>query len=213
MDRRARRDRPFGGAVDAGLAKDAAALAEKARGNVDAAMLTEGGWYHDYGLKGDFVEDHLTLDSLTMLRFDATSKERAVNILQKAEALLETRNNDKQPYGDWGVMCVWPPFKRVADTRAKSAFAYRYHNGSDWPYLSGLYAEQRLKFGLDGWDYPLLRWWKTSLQNGWIGSVEYFAPPFGRGSLLQGWTGMHAAAILAHKGTVEKAITEGTVSE
>ncbi|SIQ43873.1 hypothetical protein SAMN05880590_104110 [Rhizobium sp. RU35A] len=202
-----------GAALDAALAGEARALAEKARANLDEAMLTPDGWYQDYGLKGEFVEDHLTLDSLTLLRFDAVSADRARTVLGHAERLLETRNNDRQPYGDWGVMCAWPPFKRPADTRAKSAFAYRYHNGADWPYLSGLYAEQRLKFGLDGWDYPLTRWWRTSLENGWIGSVEYFSPPFARGSLLQGWTGMHAAAILEHRATIETAIAAGRVAD
>lgn len=202
-----------GKTLDATVAQEARALAEKARANLDAAMLTPSGWYQDYGLQGDFVEDHLTLDSLTLLRFGAVSADRARTVLGHVADLLETRNNDRQPYGDWGVMCAWPPFKRPADTRAKSAFAYRYHNGSDWPYLSGLYAEQRLHFGLDGWDYPLTRWWKTSLENGWIGSVEYFSPPFARGSLLQGWTGMHAAAILEYRDVIEAAIAEGRLTD
>lgn len=199
----------YGGCMDAQLAEVAQKTARKARGNLDDALLTDHGWYADYGLKGDFVEDHLTLDSLTLLRFDAVTPERAKTVLDHVAANLETRNNPKQPHGDWGTMCAWPPFKRRADTRAKSAFAYRYHNGADWPYLSGLYAEQRLKSGLDGWDYPMLRWWKTSLENGWIGSVEYFSPPFARGSLLQGWTGMSAAAILAYRPRIEAAIEAG----
>lgn len=201
----------FGSSLDSKLADQARQTAIKARASLDDVLLTAAGWYADYGTKADFVEDHLTLDSLTLLRFDAVSAERAKIVLDHASQLLETRNNDRQPYGDWGVMCAWPPFKRPSDTRAKSAFAYRYHNGSDWPYLSGLYAEQRLKFGLDGWEYPMLRWWQTSLENGWIGSVEYFAPPFGRGSLLQGWTGMSAAAILEYKPRIEAAIAEGKV--
>jgi hypothetical protein len=201
----------FAGDISADVASEARQTAVKARASLDEALLTPGGWYADYGTKQDFLEDHLTLDSLTLLRFEACSRERAKIVLGKAETMLESRNNDQQPYGDWGVMCAWPPFKRVADTRAKSAFAYRYHNGSDWPYLSGLYAEQRLKYGLKGWDYPMLRWWKTSLENGWIGSVEYFAPPFGRGSLLQGWTGMSAAAILEYKPQIEAAIAAGHV--
>lgn len=194
------------GDIDAKLADEARKTAITARASLDEALLTPDGWYADYGTKQDFLEDHLTLDSLTLLRFEAVTAERAKTVLGHVQSLLETRNNDKQPYGDWGVMCAWPPFKRPADTRAKSAFAYRYHNGSDWPYLSGLYAEQRLKYGLDGWDYPMLRWWQTSLENGWIGSVEYFAPPFGRGSLLQGWTGMSAAAILEYKPQIEAAL-------
>ncbi|WP_174151689.1 GH116 family glycosyl hydrolase [Rhizobium skierniewicense] len=202
-----------GGALDAALSDEARALAQKARANLDEAMLTPDGWYQDYGLKGEFVEDHLTLDSLTLLRFDAVSADRAQTVLENVARLLETRNNDRQPYGDWGVMCAWPPFKRTADTRAKSAFAYRYHNGADWPYLSALYAEQRLKYGVGGADYPLTRWWKTSLEKGWIGSVEYFSPPFARGSLLQGWTGMHAAAILEHRAIIEAAIDAGRLAD
>lgn len=202
----------LGAEFDAKVAQEAARVAAVARASLDEALLTPGGWYADYGTKQDFLEDHLTLDSLTLLRFDAVSKDRAKEVLGHVCKLLETRNNAEQPYGDWGVMCAWPPFKRVADTRAKSAFAYRYHNGSDWPYLSGLYAEQRLKFELDGWDYPMTRWWKTSLENGWIGSVEYFAPPFGRGSLLQGWTGMSAAAILEYRPQIEAAIASGKVA-
>ena len=89
-----------------------------------------------------------------------------------------------------------------ADTRSKSAFAYRYHNGSDWPWLSGLYAEERLRRGLPGWRYPMLRWWETCLEQGWMGAVEYFAPPWGRGSLLQGWSGMPAAAALKYRDVV-----------
>jgi hypothetical protein len=123
------------------------------------------------------------------------------------EALLESRNNGDQPYGDWGVMCAFPPFKRPKDTRSKSAFAYRYHNGSDWPYLSGLYAEQRLLHGLAGAEYPLLRWWETCLEEGWMGAVEYFAPPWGRGSLLQGWSSMPAMAALAHKEKLRSAMS------
>ncbi|TPW27233.1 glycogen debranching protein [Martelella alba] len=201
-----------GDTIDPDLASRAKRTAVTARAALDDALLLPSGWYADYGMKDDFVEDHLTLDSLTLLRFEAISKERARTVLAKVEELLETRNNDAQPYGDWGVMCAWPPFKRPADTRSKSAFAYRYHNGSDWPYLSGLYAEQRLQYGLDGWDYPMLRWWQTSLEEGWIGSVEYFSPPFGRGSLLQGWTGMHAAAILEYRDRIEAALAKGRVA-
>jgi hypothetical protein len=33
---------------------------------------------------------------------------------------------------------------------------------------------------------------------GWAGAVEYFSPAFGRGSLLQGWSSLPAAVVLAH---------------
>ncbi|MEK1902318.1 MAG: GH116 family glycosyl hydrolase [Rhizobium sp.] len=195
-----------GASLDKAVASKAAAVAQKARASLDEALLQPGGTYADYGTKTDFVEDHLTLDSLTLLRFKAVSPERAKSVLAKVQEILESRNNDGQPYGDWGVLCAYPPFKRPKDTREKSYFAYRYHNGSDWPYLSGLYAEQRLAYGLDGADYPLLRWWKTCLEEGWMGAVEYFSPPWGRGSLLQGWSSMPAAAALAHKDKLPAAI-------
>jgi hypothetical protein len=188
-----------GAGIDPATASRAAAVAQKARASLDETLLQPGGTYADYGTKEDFVEDHMTLDSLTLLRFKAVSPERAKAVLAKIQKKLESRNNSKQPYGDWGVLCAFPPFKRPKDTREKSYFAYRYHNGSDWPYLSGLYAEQRLAYGLDDADYPLLRWWKTCLEEGWMGAVEYFSPPWGRGSLLQGWSSMPAAAVLRHK--------------
>lgn len=188
-----------GGLVEPSVASEAAAVAKNARASLDAALLQPSGTYADYGTKADFVEDHLTLDSLTLLRFQAVAPERARAVLARMQETLESRNNSEQPYGDWGVLCAFPPFKRPKDTREKSYFAYRYHNGSDWPYLSGLYAEQRLAYGLGDADYPLLRWWKTCLENGWMGAVEYFSPPWGRGSLLQGWSSMPAFAALAYK--------------
>ncbi|MGR9173576.1 glycogen debranching protein [Rhizobium sp. KDH_Rht_773_N] len=197
----------YGAAIDGEITAKAAAIAATARAAIDEALLQPGGTYADYGMKDDFVEDHLTLDSLTLLRYRAVSPERARTVLGKVEALLESRNNGDQPYGDWGVMCAFPPFKRPKDTRSKSAFAYRYHNGSDWPYLSGLYAEQRLLHGLAGAEYPLLRWWETCLEEGWMGAVEYFAPPWGRGSLLQGWSSMPAMAALAHKEKLRSAMS------
>jgi len=188
-----------GASLDETIASKAASVAQKARASLDEALLQPGGTYADYGTKKDFVEDHVTLDSLTLLRFKAVSPERAKTVLARVQEALESRNNSEQPYGDWGVLCAFPPFKRPKDTREKSYFAYRYHNGSDWPYLSGLYAEQRLAYGLGDADYPLLRWWKTCLEEGWMGAVEYFSPPWGRGSLLQGGSSMPAAAALAYK--------------
>ena len=65
-----------------------------------------------------------------------------------------------------------------------------------------MYAEERLRRGLPGWRYPMLRWWETCLEQGWMGAVEYFAPPWGRGPLLQGWSGMPAAAALKYRDVV-----------
>lgn len=200
----------LGPSLDPELGARARDLAITTRAAIEQALWQDGGWYADYAAPEGLaevepvLEDHLTLDSLTLLRHDAVSRSRALQVLEAVRARLETRHNQVQGFGDWGVMCTFPPFKHKADTRSKSAFAYRYHNGSDWPWLSGLYAEERLRRGLPGWRYPMLRWWSTCLENGWMGAVEYFAPPWGRGSLLQGWSGMPAAVALKYRDVVLK---------
>jgi hypothetical protein len=188
----------LGADLDPRRAGAARRAASEARAALDRALWSRNGWYADYAAEDGFVEDHLTLDSLTLLRYDAASPERAFAVLEAAWQTLESRRNPRQRWGDFGMLCAFPPFKRRADTRAKSAFAFRYHNGADWPWLDGLYASERLRRGLPGWRYPLTRWWESCLQNGWAGAVEYFSPPFGRGSLLQGWSGLPAAVALAH---------------
>lgn len=160
------------------------------------------GWYADYDDLCGFSEDHLALDSLTLLRWNAVPEPCARQVLDACRARLESRHNTDQPYGDWGVLCAFPPYGRRRDLRAKSAFPYRYHNGGDWPWLDALYAEARLRRGLPGWRYPLTRWWRASLAAGWPGAVEYFSPPYAPGSPLQGWSGFPAAVALAHRAAV-----------
>jgi glycogen debranching enzyme len=176
------------------LAPRAADLAATARQRLE--VLWTGTHYADWRRPNGSLEPHLALDSLTLLRYDAVPDDRALAVLDRARQTLESCNNTTQRWGDWGMLCAFPPFGRRADTRAKSAFAFRYHNGGDWPWLDGLYARERLRRGLADWRYPLTRWWETSLAQGWAGPVEYFSPPFGRGSLLQGWSGYPAAVAL-----------------
>lgn len=198
----------LGGKLDPDLSKAADKLAASTREAIDHELWCEEGWYADYvapeGLEDvePTLEDHLTLDSLTLLRHDAVPEDRALKVLEAVRRRLESRHNQGQGFGDWGMMCVYPPFKHRQDVRSKSAFAFRYHNGSDWPYLSGLYAGERLRRGLAGWRYPMVRWWETCLANGWMGAVEYFSPPWGRGSLLQGWSAMPAAMALKYRDIV-----------
>jgi len=189
----------MGKSLDAGLSGTAQFRAELARLNLDQVLWMKTGNYADFVNTDGFAEDHLTLDSLTLLRYRATSDKRATELLSAVARRLESRNNAGQPYGDWGVLCAYPPFKRSKDVRAKSAFAFRYHNGSDWPYLDGLYAEERLRRGLGGARYALTRWWEICLANGWAGAVEYYSPPFGRGSLLQGWSGLPAHVAVTYR--------------
>ena len=184
----------LGAGHDPAAARSAAARAAAARAAVD--RLWRGDHYVDYLRTDGSAEDHLTLDSLMLLRYDAVPPDKALIVLEAIRQRLESRHNAVQRWGDWGVLCAHPPFARRSDVRLKTAFPYRYHNGADWPWLDGVYARERLRRGLGGWRYPLLRWWETCLANGWAGPVEYFSPPFGRGCLLQGWSSHPAAVAL-----------------
>jgi hypothetical protein len=186
----------LGATLDPGIATQAAAAAAAARTAIDR-LLRRDGVMVDYLRSDGWAEPHLALDALTLLRFDAVGEERAQVMLEQARERLESRRNPDQPYGDFGMLCVWPPFSDRAALRAKSAFPYRYHNGGDWPWLDGLYAAERLRRGLGGWRYPLLRWWEACLERGWAGAVEHFSAPYGRGSLLQAWSSLPAAVALA----------------
>jgi hypothetical protein len=188
----------MGAEHDPSAAEAAARGAVAARATINTALWADHGWYADYVTPDGFWEDHLTLDSLTLLRFDAVAPVDALAVLAAMRRRLESRRNADQPFGDWGVMCAFPPYRRPNDLRAKAADAFRYHNGGDWPWLDGLYAGERLRRGLSGWRYPLLRWWRACLEQGWIGAIEHFSPPYGRGSLLQAWSSLPLAAVLDH---------------
>ena len=166
------------------------------------AALWTGRWFADYTPPNGEPEAHLALDSLTLLRFDAVSPEHGDQVLQAVRSNLESRRNSLQRWGDWGMMCAFPPFSRRKELRAKSAFAFRYHNGADWPWLDAVYAQERLRRGMGGWHYPLMRWWEVSLAEGWAAPVEYYSPPFAHGSLMQGWSSLPACVVLDHAETV-----------
>ncbi|HQT52975.1 MAG TPA: hypothetical protein PKX06_05760 [Phenylobacterium sp.] len=195
----------LGAAQDPELAAEAKATAVETRAAVAAQMKRPHGGYPDYlDVPAGVAEDHLTLDSLTLLRHDAVPEADALEVLERVRQSLESRHNDRQGFGDWGMLCAYPPFSRRGDLRSKTVFPFRYHNGSDWPWLDGLYAGERLRRGLPGWRYPMVRWWEFCLSQGWMGAVEYFSPPWGRGSLLQGWSSLPAAVALAHRERVLK---------
>jgi glycogen debranching enzyme len=159
------------------------------------------GYYVDYRRTGDaggqpFVEDHLALDTLLVLRFGAAPQERADRVIVAACNVLQTRRNLFQPYEDWGVMCCWPTYRLRADLFGKSAQPYNYHNGAEWPYLSAMYAQILMERGDPDWYYVLTRWWQVHLKRGWLTPVEYYSPVHPVGAFLQGWSGMALSAML-----------------
>lgn len=160
------------------------------------------GYYLDYRRTSDsgghpFVEGHLALDTLLTLRFGAAPPERVEKVLTAMCDRLQTRHNIYQPYDDWGVMCCWPPYKLRADLFGKSARAYDYHNGAEWPYLSAIYAQILLERGDSDWRYVLARWWEIQLERGWLTPVEYHSPAHPVGAFLQGWSSLAISAMLA----------------
>jgi hypothetical protein len=178
---------------DSGLASEARAAVERARTAISARLWRPSGWPSDYLAEDGFAEDHLALDAVTLAAFDLLPAASVRSFLAAVEERLQR---------PWGLACVHPPYRRRSDLRAKSAFPGRYHNGGDWPWLDGLYARERLRRGLGGWRRPLTGWWRTCLARGWPAAVEHFSPTFGRGSLIQAWSSLPAAAALAHRDAV-----------
>ncbi len=175
------------------------ALSLKVKKNMLSLLwLKHKGYFMEYiAADSDLRETHLNLDTLIATRFGITNRAQTRQMLNQVAKILETRNNNKQPYGDWGIMCTYPPYSNKKTLWGKTSFPYRYHNGSDWPYLDGVYADLLLYYGMENWKYPLTRWWEYSLSQGWTEPVEYYSPPWGRGGLLQAWSSMPASAIIS----------------
>ncbi len=155
--------------------------------------LEDKGWYANYR-SPDHPEDNLSIDTVLLIWFGIARPDRARRMLVNMESLLETRNNDDQPFRDWGVMCCWPNYKFAHHLVEKSSYPYVYHNGSDWPFWSCVYALAKRRYGMN-YDYPATRWFEYGLEKEWCTPVEYQNPLTGRGSLLQGWSAMGALAL------------------
>lgn len=116
-------------------------------------------------------------------------------MLVNMEKLLETKNNGMDI--DFGSMCVYPFYSKIYSARNKSTQPFDYHNGSNWPYLSAMYAYAKRKFGMD-YKHLLTVPFEYNLENGNYTQVEYFSPYCDTGSALQGWSG-DAAFVLDEK--------------
>lgn len=178
---------------------DAAALfkecAEEALHGLHAKLwLEEKSHFANY-LRPGFLEDHFSIDTLIVLFYGLADPARSQAMLSAARQ-LQTRFNSAQPFGDWGVMSVFPPYRRPEDLFSKSAQPYHYHNGADWPYWDGVYAAVLRRADDLDWQYVALRWWEYSLSQGWLSPVEYYSPAYPPGGFLQGWSAMPAFALL-----------------
>ena len=150
----------------------------------------EKGYYVNY-IDGDFVEDNLSVDTVLVSFFGIADKAHTDKMLDAMERLLETKNNSLQQAGDYGVMCVYPFYKRKSAAYFKSSQDYEYHNGGNWPYWSAMYAYAKYLAGRD-YCYPLESWFSYNLERGIFTPVEYFSPCRKSGSTLQAWSGVAA---------------------
>ena len=169
---------------------------ERDEGKPSSAAYEDLGYYVNY-LSKDSVEDNLSIDTVLSIIFEISDSNKTERILNAMEKHLESKNNSSQPYEDWGVLCCFPPYKYASHLVEKSSYPYVYHNGSDWPYQSALYAFAKLIKGKK-YEYPLMRWFEYGLSQDWSTPVEYYNPITGRGSNLQAWSGM-ASFTIYHK--------------
>lgn len=157
----------------------------------------ETGYRNYRNSAGELLEEaNVSIEQALAAVYGIGTKVDQEAVLDILSGRLETRHNQEQPHGDWGVMAVYPMYSHAQHLVEKSAYPFRYHNGSDWPYLSGIFAWAKLKHNRTDWEYPLTRWFTYSLEQQWLTPVEYYDPVFGRGSSLQGWSSMPAAAML-----------------
>lgn len=164
----------------------------------------EKGYYINYKY-GDFVEDNLSVDTITAVIYNICTKEQGRRILENMKAILETRNNHDQKAGDFGVMSVYPFYKGLNLARNKSAQEYFYHNGGNWPYLSAMYAYALKQYGME-YEYALTSWFEYNIKRGNYTPIEYFSPCRPDGSLLQAWSGDGAFVLDDTEGFFERSI-------
>ena len=164
-----------------------AAAHQKVKDAINAILFDEEkGYYVNYKTP-DFTEDNLSVDTVFTLLFGIADKKKAESVLDKMEALLETRNNQEQKGGDFGVMCVYPPYKGEKAAAHKSMRPFDYHNGANWCYLTAMYAYAKYLYGRDH-AYPLLSCFSPNVRRGYFTPVEYFSPCAPTGGSLQGWS-------------------------
>jgi glycogen debranching enzyme len=157
-----------------------------------------------------YKENNFSEDTLLAALYGVATGDQIKSMLNYANKFLNTKNNTSQPFGDWGVMCVWPLYKNTTYRRPReSDDPYRYHNGADWPYLDGINALVRLKYNDKNWRYPLIRWWQHSLSEGLLTPVEYYQPKYPNGGFRQAWSAMPAAAIVMGGYGVSPSISNG----
>ena len=171
-----------------------ASLAQKVKESINALLWDSAKGYYVNYRSDDYCEDNLSIDTVVTVLYDIADAEQKKSILSKMESMLESKNNAEQKAGDFGTMCVYPFYKHKEHVILKSTLDYNYHNGSDWPYLSGLYAYTKMINDFS-FEYPLTRWFTYTIDRDIFTPVEFFSVFHPSGSRLQAWSSMSAFAM------------------
>ena len=169
--------------------------AQRIKASVNQILWDETLGYYVNFKTPEETERNLSIDTVFAALFELAPADRAKRMLTQMEALLETQHNTR--FGEFGTMCVYPPYASAARLVEKSADPLRYHNGADWPYLSSLYAFAKKMHGM-AYRYPLTRWYERGLAQGYATPWEYDSPYYPVGGMLQGWSAF-AAFVLDHE--------------
>jgi hypothetical protein len=187
------------------------ALADKALDGMYRELWDDRlGYFVNYR-RPDFTETNLSVDTFVVLYFNLLDEAHTSRMLDAAKRMLRARNNQEQPYGDYGLLCTYPPYAKAEDLFDKSASPYCYHNCADWPYWDGMLSDVLLRrrdpLGME----VLTRWWEYGLEQGWLTPVEYYSPAFPVGGMLQGWSSMAAASLLRNISVVKELKNEAAI--
>ncbi len=170
---------------DKNLSKKYADLFVKVKQSINDILWDEKLGYYVNFKDGKYIENNLSIDTVLAVLFGIAEGDRAKRLVKQMEAILESRNHPE--LSDFGVMCVYPLYKDAESAQNKSARPFDYHNGSEWPYWSAMYAYAKRLCGMDS-DYALTRWFDVNIENGNYTPVEYHSPYCKIGSSLQAWS-------------------------
>ena len=172
---------------DAALARRCREAFKRTKDAINSLLWDdEKGYYINYR-DGDFVEDNLSVDTILAVLFGIADEEKTERLLDNVASILESRNNNVQKAGDFGVMSVFPFYRGFDRAHNKSTQDYDYHNGAAWPYLSALVAYAQARNGRD-FAYALTSSFDWNVAKGNYTPIEYYSPICPDGSALQAWS-------------------------
>lgn len=160
----------------------------KTKDAINALLYSEELGYYLNFRNEDYIETNLSIDTVFAAIFDIADREKALRMLTNMEKILECRNNSAVQSEDFGVMSVYPFYRKAASTCDKSSEPFNYHNGANWPYLSAMYAHAKRRYGLE-YTYALESWFTYNVNKNNFTPIEYFSSVCPDGSLLQAWSG------------------------